>query len=481
MKNTAINYTEKNMINKGEKTMKKTTIKTRIIAGVLSVFTVFSAAAFATTSASAAEAAQNDMTIVKVGDEEKAYNDFAQAWANATSVNGATVKINSSELRNLANLTIPSGKNMTVDLGGNTIRTGSKLFNVEKGAECTIKNGKIERAETAVTANGNVNLIGVTISGAKDSAVKGGKEAKVIIDGCSFRSNNGVQGGAVYLPYRTEGTVIRNSFFENNEARQEGAAVYTCNAVYNSIFNGNVSHKDGGAIYMAGGEEDIRDCSFEKNFTFGNGGAIAVTRSENYINNCNFRRNHSEKSGGAIYALNGKDVISSGCRFDGNVAHENGGAIYMGDRSYLKLTEAELTNNEAYINGGAVYLGGLMSKNHDFSNVVITDNDAHADGGGVYAIAEGMKSADVNFVNKIVVKNNKKNDFYLVNATLKKAKIYTREEFDVDESCVYVNSSDKGETAVVDLYEKNDERAFRANDGRSLSRGFIFSETLYIK
>ncbi len=466
--------------------MKTTTLKTRIIAGVLSAFTVFSVAAFATASASAAEitdineAEQNGMTVVTIGDEQKGYDNFKEAWDQAVAAKEANVKINAPELCRISDLVVPSGMKLTVDLGGNIIRANDNLFKVEKGAECTIRNGSIEMATNAVTANGDTNLYNLTISYAQDNAVKGGEGAKVVVDGCRFTANGGERGGALYLPYLTEGTVIRNCVFERNKSKNEGAAVYTPNPIYSCTFMENEAATDGGAVYMTGDNADIRNCTFEKNNASSNGGAIAFSQDVNNINDCTFVKNRSGNNGGAVYVPDGKDLNTQGSKFDSNYSCHHGGAIYMGHRSRLDLRDSEITQNTADKKGGGLYLGALVSKHHAFHNVVITGNTSKSFGGGVYADAQGMSSADVDFTGVITVRGNNNNDFFLWNSVLKKAMIFTKENFNSNESYVFVNSSDRKEVGVVDLYDKRDEDAFRGNDNRSLSRGFFFYETLYI-
>ncbi len=507
--------------------MKKTTIKIRIISGILFAVTLFSITACAVVSTHAAEveppAKQTDTstdkkddpysneslyealkkivnkdkeeaarkereeaadtrggkTVVIVNGEEKEYENFYEAWTKATAASEATIKLNSN-LSGIENLIVPAGVKLTVNLKGHTLSAQGPLFKINKGADCTISKGNINNAATAVIANGSTKLEGLCVSGATDSAVKGGEGAPVVIDGCNFRSNKGVQGGAVYLPYYAERTVIKNSVFEDNTSEKEGGAVYTNRGLINCTFKRNESGTEGGALYVVGNKEYIRNSTFEKNLAKTNGGAAAVSQDTTNFDKCVMNENKAQHNGGALYAPEQKDLVVSECKLDGNNAGKSGGGIYASYRSFLGLSYSKITNNTASELGGGIYLGALLYKDHAFNTVVITGNSAKL-AGGVYADASVASAADIQFYKEIVIKDNVNNDMYLMKDCGKKAKIYTQYNFDEVFSCVYVNSSDSDEIAVVELDNKEHEAVFHANAGRSLSRGFLFYETLYIK
>ncbi len=501
--------------------MKKTSMKKRIIAGLLCVITVFSAASFAAVSASAAETQEtataaeknkndNDIlyeylkkivnkekdeaerrareeaadtregrTVVIADGVEKEYANFYQAWNKATAAKEATLKLN-SDLNGVENLIVPSGMKLTVELKGHTINADGALFKIDRGADCTISGGNINDSKTAVTANGSTTLKGLRIKGSKDSAVKGGEGAKVVVDGCEFNANEGVKGGAVYLPYFVEGSVIKNSVFENNSSSEEGGAVYTNRGLINCIFKNNRAGSEGGALYVSGNKEYIRKSLFENNSANTNGGAAAVSQEYTVFEECDFNNNSANNCGGAIYAPEKKDINVNKCKINGSYAGNRGGGVYTGYRAILSLENSEVTNNSAGELGGGLYLGALLYYNHEFTNVTITGNKAKL-AGGVYADAGAACAADINFHGIIGIKDNADNDLYLMKDCGKKAKVYTKNDFCAKVSLVYLNSSESSETAVVDLNEKTDEEAFRADNNRSLSRGFLFNETLYIE
>lgn len=137
-------------------------------------------------------------------------------------------------------------------------------------------------------------------------------------------------------------------------------------------------------------------------------------------------------------------------------------------------------DNIANDKGGGIYLGALCGRDHEFTRVTVTNNKA-AVGGGVYCNAGWAKAADIRLSSAIIVKDNENSNFYLVKDCGKKAVLYTTYEFVANKSCVYVNSSESGERAVVDLKEKDHESAFHGDNGRALERGNLFNYTLYIQ
>ncbi len=495
MKNTniySINTINTNSVNKGEiimtnKSAKKYGFKTRVVAGVLSAITVLSAAAFMTTSASAAEAGaapaeiREGKTVIVTEIGEKEYASFSEAWMRAITMSGATVKL-CSDISGVAYLNVPEGTKVNLDLNGHTIKAVNNLFTVAAGSEFAIRNGNIEEANTAVTANGNTTLDNVCITDSKDSAVKGGAGAKVVIDGCTFRNNKGKQGGAVYLPYDVEGNSIKNCDFRTNSSSEQGGAVYAACGVSDSSFYHNDAGTEGGGLYVTGNNRCFSNNAFTGNTAGTNGGGAAVTQEHNRFEKCLFHANKAKENGGALYAPEEKDIDVADCQIEYCSAGKDGGGIYSSYRSRITLDHTSILANEAKANGGAVYLGTLRSNNHAFNEVTITDNKADL-GGGVYADLGAFSAADIDLSGKISIYDNDYSDVYLVQDNWKKSKLYTKPDFNAGESNVGVISSHLGcDVAVVELDQKEHEFAFHVTSKyHKLSRGFIFSDTLYME
>ena len=494
--------------------MKKTNMKTGIIAAILVIVTVTSIAAFTTATASAAEtavkatAAQSDNDIpdifkklidivgnntnepkpdtvkskdlitVKTQNGEKEYGSFKEAWAQAVKEKNASIKLKANQTE-IMHLTVPAGVKINVDLNGFTIEAQGDLFTVEAGGELRVSNGSLTETVSAVTANGPVYLDKVTFKGAISTAVNVAKGAKAVITDCTFENNRGARGGAICVPGNVQGSKIVNCTFIHNFAYKEGGAVYTSTPIIGCTFKDNESEGNGGAVYYGHSIDSIRSCTFEKNHAMGNGGALYVI-AHNELNGNTFIGNKADKDGGAIYIPDQTDEDVLYSKFFNNEAGGSGGAIYAGEFSPLRAYTLTVTGNTAGNKGGGIYLGALRISDHRFGYVTVTDNTA-AVGGGVYCDAGCAKAADVDLIQSNVVKDNTNSNFYLVKNCGKKAVLSTTKSFLYKDSCIYVNSSESGERAVVSLEEKCHEYAFHGDDGRALERGNLHNYTLYIQ
>ncbi len=476
MKNT-INNTNTKSINKGESIMKKSNIKTRIIAGVLSAVTVISAAAFATTSASAAET--DNKIVVTFVNSEKSYDNIKDAWSGALEENEATVKLN-ADLNDVTALDVRPGAKVKLDLNGHTINASGDLFHVKSGAKLTLVNGKISNAASAVKADSEIVMNGVTVTGASNSAVRLSDGIRTEIIGCTFIGNHGDQGGAIYMPGKDYSGMIKNNTFIGNSADREGGAVFSPQPIRECTFSENKAGIDGGAAYCFGNSEGVYRCTFDKNYAKGNGGAVALAENFSRVSGCTLTNNRADGNGGAVYVFKDKDAVVFASKIFGNSAGSDGGAVYVSEHSVLHLSSDRITGNTANGKGGGIFLGALSSKNHNFTDSEITGNKA-ATAGGVYADAGCAKAADIDFFGWLIIKDNENSDLYLVKSCGKKAKVYTQCDFDTRTSCVFVNSSESGERAVAELYAEGHDAGFRANDGRKLERGSFYNRTLYIE
>ncbi len=481
-RNNTIGGNTANQISKGEIIMtdtrtRKQGFKTRIIAGILSAVTVFSAAAFAATSASAAETDQK--IVVTFVNGEKSYDNIEDAWRDATGENESTVKLN-DDISGVNNLDVRDGATVKFDLNGHTINANGKLFHVMRNGKFTLVNGKVSNASTAVDADGAIVMNGVTVTGATNSAVRLSEGVKLEITGCTFKDNKGDRGGAIYMPGKEYSGIIRNNTFIGNSAAREGGAVFGPKPIKTSRFVDNKAGTDGGAVYCFGKNEGVYESTLENNHANGNGGAVLLAENFTRVHRCTVANNTAGGNGGGIYSAEDKDAVVFACKVFNNTAGGDGGGIYVSKHSVLHLASTKFTDNTANGKGGGIFLGALSSSNHNFSDSEITGNKAST-AGGVYADAGCAKAADIDVFGKVIVKDNINNDLYLVKSWGKKAKVYTQVDFDTRTSCIYVNSSESGERAVAELYTTGHDAGFRANGGRKLERGSFYNTTLYIE
>ena len=161
-------------------------------------------------------------------------------------------------------------------------------------------------------------------------------DAVVIIDGCTFKENYSVTGGAPALSYqsgnngdKTGYMKVSNTLFEGNHCDYDG----TNNSNYGRF---------GGAVRLGHDTTPsyFDNCTFVGNYTktassevmSTYGGAVTFyADGDAYFNNCHFENNRATR-GGAISAMKatGSGLYLNGCSFNGNwISYERGTAIYL--------------------------------------------------------------------------------------------------------------------------------------------------------
>ncbi len=412
-------------------TTKKTTkTKTRIIAAALAVISTVSLTAFAATSASAAETGKTAATA-QLSDEEQKKKDFEEL---KKAKDGKEAMAIYQKIYDRMERKMNEPKPDPIDhKGKTTVKTDGGEKDYDTFDEAFEQAVKAKKAFIKLHSEQN-QLTGKT--------VPAGCDIDIDINGFSMYSKGDTftvdNGGVLH---------ISNGFFSGG-----------CSAV-----------KANGTVYL--NKLTIRDATDS---------AVKVAQGvKAIITNCLFEENKGER-GGAIYVPEDTDQKITYSNFYRNTANGSGGGIYVGEHSKLEAIALTLTANEANYRGGAIYLGALTKSDHYFDAMKITDNKASI-GGGVYCDAGFARAADVYLNRDIIVKDNANGNFYLVKDYGKKAVLYTTRNFFTDQSCVYVNSSESGERAVVSLEEKFHENAFHGDNGRRLERGTLHNYTLYIQ
>ena len=157
----------------------------------------------------------------------------------------------------------------------------------------------------------------------------------VNIDGCIFRNNTCLNGGAIAVSWGAVAN-INNSIFEDNKAiliTSEGGAIWVYQGtlnVYNSLFYNNTAC-DGGAIYFGHGSiANIVNTTFDNNTAYkttieiGGGGAIYATSDVDIkIDNSTFVNNYADLTAGAIY-LSGSNMTITKSYFENNKVKNDG-------------------------------------------------------------------------------------------------------------------------------------------------------------
>jgi predicted outer membrane repeat protein len=329
---------------------------------------------------------------------------------NYTSLNpGSTGNEGQRGLPNIANDV--TGLDLTINGNGATIQrsTSAPNFGLFSCQGQTVFNNLTLRSA-------NVN--------AQGAAIFVQYVGNVEVNDCSFYDNTSLLnaeggGGAIYTKTASVLTV-RNSYFENNVAVNQGGAISNLLSnltVLNCTFKNNKTTSQagaaGGAIYNDGARGDsgviiIRNTLFEGNTSTGLGGALFLFPYRNEsaeVTGCTFKTN-SANQGGAFWHSAGGFLIPPGsapeypftsgpenttllfnnCVFDGNTAGYIGGGIWLGNCIVNEIHSCTFKNNKAQSGGGAV-----LSTNRAFTFRNSTFNNNTADRAGAIAAVVNAK------------------------------------------------------------------------------------------
>ncbi|MBO5959518.1 MAG: hypothetical protein J6Q65_05300, partial [Lentisphaeria bacterium] len=162
---------------------------------------------------------------------------------------------------------------------------------------------------------------------------------------------------AAILDAQNAALTVDNVSFIDNEALEDGAAIWSSNVeltVNNSYFKGNEAGIDGGAIALeVSGNQvaSISNTTFEGNHAVAvnGGGAVIVTLNDNSalrINNSTFYENTTDALGGGIYIMDystGTATITNST-FTKNDAFD-GGAIYNAGEGLFTVENTIMVGN----------------------------------------------------------------------------------------------------------------------------------------
>ena len=206
--------------------------------------------------------------------------------ANNPSATALTIQLESGKtytaLSTNSNLNIPSGKNITIDLNGQTLdrglndqayATNGNVFTVASGSSLTItgsgyiQGGKNNDSGGAFINNGTLTINSGTIQYCYANGDGGGiyNDGTVYIQGGEFLSNGATFSGGGICNTGTGEVNILGGTIQHNRANQLGAQIYNAGANVN-ISGGTINtisdNCDGFLIYNASGTLDISGGTF---------------------------------------------------------------------------------------------------------------------------------------------------------------------------------------------------------------------------
>lgn len=207
------------------------------------------------------------------------------------------------------------------------------------------------------------------------------------IENTTFSKNTStLTGGAIYV---SSGKVVSltDTAFDGNSSSSTGGAIHNAGKLTlavgsnskNAYFMNNEASNNGGAIYVVGSGATISATgyTFDKNTSSKMGGAVGlgnVSKSTSNVgvqatfDDCTFTRNSAGSAGGAI-ANNQNAVVGTvgntqikDCTFGsaddstmGNVATTKGGAVFLNTTSQATISGSKFYYNMDANGGGAIY------------------------------------------------------------------------------------------------------------------------------
>lgn len=359
--------------------------------------------------------------------------NFSLTLINVTLINGGGIGNGSHIYNNGGSLTIinstlsngnawDGGGSIYVKSSGNLSIIGSKFVNnyayiggsiyaLDFGflniSDCIFKNNSIGEwgdGGAIFAQNGlDINISDSNFS--NNSAYRGGALFSnnvnlSIINHTNF-NNNSVhtlygEGGGIFI--ESSNVFIDNSIFSNNNASNNGGAIYVNWGVNLNLSNSNFTYnwaKYGGGIFLNIPSPNITICKFSNNHAEDGGGGIYVNNGGIYLSDSFFDKNTASNNGGAIFINeNAKSNINK-TNFTNNTA-SYGGGIFINNKGYLTIVDSVLSDNIADINGGAVFLN--PNSTAKIENIKLLNNKA-GDGGAIFINEDGILNLNNSYFN----------------------------------------------------------------------------------
>ncbi|MEO1625687.1 MAG: T9SS type A sorting domain-containing protein [Bacteroidota bacterium] len=219
------------------------------------------------------------------------------------------------------------------------------------------------------------------------------------IENCNFIDNvNDVTFAGAYYNWNSIGTVMNNCTFRGNEA-VNGGCMYVdgretpenIQAFNNCTFEDNAASNSAGTIYAVTANMSLEGTTFTNNESGGFVGNMRLsTGGFTTVNNCVFDGNSGANGGGAIGLLFTGEAIVTNTTFDGNTAGWGAGIFCQSDSTLLTVDSCEfLKNTGDNIGGGAIFftqgvIGNVTNSQFESNNA--TDGP----GGAIYVTEDSL-------------------------------------------------------------------------------------------
>ena len=336
------------------------------------------------------EATSGDDTVTTWSELKDAINNApgdATTPATKTTTIQLTENLTAPEQDGAA-ITIPEGKNITIDLNGKTIDRGlkdavspvAKGFAIENAGTLVIKDSS--NPSTGKITGGNAEWAGAIVSYGT-TTLEGGE-----ISGNKAAGN----AGAVLVISNTGGKfIMTGGKISGNEAENGGAIVLNEPGAEAEISGGEISGNEakyGGAICNSG-KVTISGTALIKKNTARNGGAIDNSNGDLIITGGEISENEAQRvetstgvfdggCGGAIYS-HGNSTKDSTIKMTGGIIKDNKSSKYgggIGNSDYSTITfggTAKVKENKTKIGDASEFTDNVSIRNKGDRNLISND------------------------------------------------------------------------------------------------------------
>ena len=331
--------------------------------------------------------------------------DTLQETIEAAESGDTIVVVN--PINNLSQITIPAGKELTLDLNGYTVKGDAGLFKVPAGASLTVVNGTLESVAAdnkyaiyvaSKDENGGTFVLGedatIKTTGTDSGAVRGYAGADITINGTVDAATYGV------VVTKSAKLTVNSTAVINGSENAIASNGNSGNGGYEIVINGGtigsadtntaIYHQNAGSLTINGGSVTGKTAVYVKSGTTTiNGGTFLSTKNpgENYSYNGNGTTSTGDTivvdncryPGGApaIEIKGGTFTVTDTANADPVASYKTGSGIgfrpitgFVSGGTFNKAVTANLIAPDAELNNNGDGTYGVISHNWDLDNPV---------------------------------------------------------------------------------------------------------------
>lgn len=255
-----------------------------------------------------------------------------------------------------------------IDPGGKALRIeGSDPADPQVVRQTVVTAGSGAHIFQMTSATDEIQIAGLTLTGAEESALLCSDGAGVVIEHCWIRGNRATLGAGL-RGERGARIRVEQSWLSSNSAGFQGGGFYLDHSslqLLDSTLRANCAER-GAALWCLASEITVSGATIEANVADQRGGGFRCVESDLTITRSLFRDNRAGRNGGGL-RLSNTDAQVLACSFENNWVGEEGGAVFAYHSPLFR--NCIFIGNRADLRGGAIcasYSSHLGFKNCSF-------------------------------------------------------------------------------------------------------------------